>query len=76
LIEGHADRVGDPDKNFVLSTARALAVRKALVERRVEESRLRVDAHGSDAPRRATDAGALENRRVEFRITRVKDRAL
>ncbi len=76
LIEGHADRVGDPDKNFVLSTARSLAVRKALVERQVEESRLRVDAHGSDAPRRATDAGAPENRRVEFRITRVKDRAL
>jgi outer membrane protein OmpA-like peptidoglycan-associated protein len=76
LIEGHADRVGDADKNFVLSTARALAVRKALVERHVEESRLRVDAHGADAPRRATDAGALENRRVEFRITRVKDRAL
>ncbi len=75
-IEGHADRVGDADKNFVLSTARALAVRQALVERHVEESRLRVDAHGSNAPRRATDAGALENRRVEFRITRVKDHAL
>lgn len=76
LIEGHADRVGDPDKNFVLSTARALAVRKALVERHVEEARLRVDAHGAEAPRKATDAGAIENRRVEFRITRVKDRAL
>ena len=71
LVEGHADAVGDADKNFVLSTARALAARRALVELGVAESRLRVDARGDADRRIASDASARENRRVELHITKV-----
>jgi outer membrane protein OmpA-like peptidoglycan-associated protein len=71
LVEGHADAVGDTDKNFVLSTARALAARRALVELGVAESRLRVDARGDVNRRIASDASAQENRRVELHITKV-----
>lgn len=71
LVEGHADAVGDTDKNFVLSTARALAARRALVELGVAESRLRVDARGDANRRIASDASAQENRRVELHITKV-----
>ncbi len=76
LVEGHADAVGDADKNFVLSTARALAVRRVLVENGVAESRVRVDAHGASERRVATDAASPENRRVDMRITKVLPTAL
>ena len=71
LVEGHADAVGDADKNFVLSTARALAARRALVALGVAESRLRIDARGDENRRIASDASAQENRRVELHITKV-----
>lgn len=70
-VEGHADAVGDADKNFVLSTARALAARRALVELGVPEWRVRVDARGDAERRVASDASARENRRVELHITKV-----
>lgn len=71
MVEGHADAVGDADKNFVLSTARALAARRALLDRGVPEWRVRVDAHGDAERRVASDASARENRRVELHITKV-----
>jgi outer membrane protein OmpA-like peptidoglycan-associated protein len=64
-IEGHADPSGSPDKNFVLSTARVLAVKHALVLRGVDEKRLLIDAHGDKLPRK-DDAGPQNDRRVEF----------
>lgn len=71
MVEGHADAVGDADKNFVLSTARALAARRALIELGVPEWRVRVDARGDAERRVASDASARENRRVELHITKV-----
>jgi outer membrane protein OmpA-like peptidoglycan-associated protein len=70
-VEGHADAVGDADKNFVLSTARALAARRALIELGVPEWRVRVDARGAAERRVASDASVRENRRVELHITKV-----
>ncbi|MFO0664179.1 MAG: OmpA family protein [Polyangiaceae bacterium] len=65
-IEGHADASGEDDKNFVLSTARALAVKRALLAAGVDAERLTVDAHGQANPA-VPDAGALHlNRRVEL----------
>jgi outer membrane protein OmpA-like peptidoglycan-associated protein len=72
MVEGHADAVGDADKNFVLSTARALAARRVLLELGVPEWRVRVDARGDAERRIASDASVRENRRVELRITKVR----
>lgn len=65
-IEGHADAVGEDDKNFVLSTARALAVRRALVAAGVDGDTLSVDAHGQTKPTLLDAGAALQNRRVEL----------
>jgi outer membrane protein OmpA-like peptidoglycan-associated protein len=69
-IEGHTDDTGDAGPNQRLSEARAAAVRRALVERDVEEGRLETKGYGESRPAapNATAAGRAKNRRVEFLI--------
>lgn len=65
-IAGHTDSSGDARINLELSCARALAVRRYLVDKGVAESRLSAYGFGSGRPLEG-DAGAPVNRRVEVR---------
>jgi outer membrane protein OmpA-like peptidoglycan-associated protein len=66
-IEGHTDSTFTPDHNQRLSERRAEAVRRALVARRVEEGRLRVEGLGERQrlfPDDRTAEQKARNRRV------------
>ncbi len=66
-IVGHTDNIGSEKRNRVLSENRALSVKKALVSKGVEGSRLVAKGLGMSAPvaSNATEAGRQLNRRVE-----------
>jgi len=69
-IDGHTDNVGKPEKNQVLSDNRAASVKKYLVSKGVDESRLTSAGHGQDQPvaDNKTAAGRAKNRRVELKL--------
>lgn len=73
-IRGYADVRGTPEYNADLSARRAQRVVDWLVEHGVESERLRVAAHGSTSPVESGDdeAGHEQNRRVVFRVVRMK----
>jgi outer membrane protein OmpA-like peptidoglycan-associated protein len=66
-IAGHTDSSGDARINLELSCARAQAVRRYLVGKGVEESRLSAYGFGSNRPLAGEDATLAANRRVEVR---------
>jgi outer membrane protein OmpA-like peptidoglycan-associated protein len=70
VVEGHTDATGAARRNRTLSTQRAQAVVKALVERGVTSERLRAQGFGPDRPLAANDTeeGREKNRRVALRI--------
>jgi OOP family OmpA-OmpF porin len=72
-IQGHTDNVGKDDKNMVLSQRRAESVKKYLVGKGIDESRLEAKGYGEDVPvaDNKTKQGQAENRRVEFKLIRV-----
>lgn len=75
-IEGHTDSVGSREANRDLSSRRADAVRKHLVEvNGVEPERLEAVGYGPDQPVAGNDTpdGRAQNRRVEFVITERAD---
>lgn len=67
-VGGHTDSVGPDDYNERLSTRRADAVRRALIERGVSPERIRARGHGESQPVLSdrTPTGRAMNRRVEF----------
>lgn len=69
-IEGHTDNEGPDDQNLELSRRRAQSVRRYLMSRGVQGSRLRAVGYGETRPiaSNATEAGRRRNRRVEFHI--------
>jgi outer membrane protein OmpA-like peptidoglycan-associated protein len=69
-IEGHTDARGEPDPNLDLSRRRAASVRRALIERGIDEARLESEGYGEAQPidSNATVEGRANNRRVEFVI--------
>jgi outer membrane protein OmpA-like peptidoglycan-associated protein len=70
LVEGHADKTGNPDWNIELSQMRAEAVRKALIGRGVAAMRLRAQGFGSSRlidPADNAEAHA-RNRRIEISV--------
>jgi outer membrane protein OmpA-like peptidoglycan-associated protein len=81
-IIGYADPTGNADSNFVLSTARALAVRQALMKLGVAETRVTVDARGANALKIANalsgddSATHAKARRAEFWIVASAGRQL
>ncbi len=68
-IGGHTDNRGAHDYNVQLSQDRAEAVRRFLIERGVEASRLQAKGYGPDQPIDTNDtaAGRQKNRRTEFK---------
>ena len=69
-VSGHTSSEGDPERNFSLSLDRALAVKRYLVKRGIESSRILTAGHGSEKPiaDNLTDEGRRMNRRIEFRV--------
>jgi len=69
-VEGHTDDRGDADANFDLSTRRAAAVVRFLVEHGVAAERLSSEGFGETRPiaNNRRSAGRSQNRRVEFVI--------
>jgi OmpA-OmpF porin, OOP family len=73
-VEGHTDRAGSAALNDKLSRDRALAVVMRLVQNGVTARRLTARGYGSQNPIDDSDTpeGRQNNRRVEFRILRVR----
>jgi outer membrane protein OmpA-like peptidoglycan-associated protein len=69
-IEGHTDSVGEDDKNFILSKARAAAVGSWLVSHGIERKRLAAWGCGEKYPiaDNTTPEGRAQNRRVMFQV--------
>jgi len=69
-ISGHTDDVGSIDHNKQLSIARAVSVRKKLIDLGIDPSRMKAVGFGETKPVAAnnSDANRQLNRRVEFII--------
>jgi outer membrane protein OmpA-like peptidoglycan-associated protein len=69
-IEGHTDNKGNPVFNLKLSAKRAEAVKKYLVKKGIEESRISAQGFGDAKPiaTNVTPAGRAKNRRVELHL--------
>ncbi len=65
-VAGHADRVGEPDKNQVLSEQRAEAVKASLVKAGVAAERIGTVGYGDTRPLYASPDA--RNRRVEVEV--------
>jgi OmpA-OmpF porin, OOP family len=69
-IGGHTDSTGEGTDNLLLSQRRAESVKAYLITQGISEPRMRAMGYGSRIPvmGNETEAGRLQNRRVEFRI--------
>jgi outer membrane protein OmpA-like peptidoglycan-associated protein len=69
-ISGHTDNTGNRAQKVKLSQYRALAVRKYLIEKGIEPTRMRAIGEGLKRPIASnnTSAGRRKNRRVEFKV--------
>lgn len=67
-IQGHTDNVGSAATNLALSKERAAAVKAALVNAGVDDTRLSTNGFGDTQPvaDNSTDEGRARNRRVEL----------
>jgi outer membrane protein OmpA-like peptidoglycan-associated protein len=73
-VQGHTDESGTPDLNRRLGQERAGRVVAWLAAHGVGRERLSPKGYGSDRPiaDNATDEGRQKNRRVEFRVLRMR----
>lgn len=76
LIEGRADRAGQPRANRLLSCRRARAVRAHLLARGVAPERLAIRGRGEDAPYVETEDGVPERHNRFVMMTFVDEAAL
>jgi len=69
-LEGHTDNLGDADANLELSERRVEAVKKYIVSRGIQKSRVKTKAFGGSQPitNGVTPEARNMNRRVELRI--------
>lgn len=72
-IEGHTDNTGSEATNLNLSKNRALAVKKYLISKGVQETNLNSNGYGSKRPiaDNKTEIGRKQNRRVEMKIVKM-----
>lgn len=73
-IGGHTDNVGEKGYNQTLSENRAHAVVDYLIQKGIEADRLTYAGYGDKNPvaQNTTDEGRQLNRRVEFKVTRMR----
>jgi OOP family OmpA-OmpF porin len=71
-VQGHADERGADDYNLRLTSDRAASVRQALIQRGVDDQRIRSAGYGERCPVDSEHNGVAweKNRRVEFKIIR------
>lgn len=71
LVEGHTDSLGPESYNETLSQSRAEALRSAIVQRGIGDSRIAVEGLGEQYPVASndTEAGRQRNRRVEVVVS-------
>lgn len=69
-INGHTDDLGDDEKNLLLSQNRSDAVKNYLVEKGIDELRLKAKGFGESKPKyqNKTDENRSKNRRTEFEV--------
>lgn len=69
-LEGHTDNLGNADANLELSQRRVDAVKKYIVSRGIQKSRVKTKAYGGSQPitNGVTPEARNMNRRVELRI--------
>ncbi|MEM6642953.1 MAG: OmpA family protein [Bacteroidota bacterium] len=73
-IEGHTDDVGNAKYNMTLSQKRANAVLNALIEKKIDQTRLKSVGFGDTKPRSSntSEKSRQSNRRIEFRVLRAE----
>lgn len=69
-VIGHTDNAGNPNNNFILSRARAEAVKAYLIRKGIAPERIITNGLGDAQPvaDNETPEGRTRNRRIEFRI--------
>lgn len=69
-LEGHTDVVGNPNRNLTLSEDRVKEVKKYLVNKGIDQKRIKTKAFGGTQPLSTEDTPEAHrlNRRVELRI--------
>src|SRR5690606_39456412 len=69
-IQGHTDDVGGREFNLELSERRAESVKRYLVEKGIDESRIKTSGFGPDRPidPAKTSKARAKNRRIEFKV--------
>lgn len=67
-INGHTDNTGSPENNQTLSLSRATSVMNYLIEKGIENNRLKAKGFGESQPINTNDTpeGRRNNRRTEF----------
>ena len=72
MLEGHTDNQGSAEKNIELSEQRVNTVKKYLIEKGVDESRIDGIGYGGAKPKasNAKEETRKLNRRVEFKIVK------
>jgi outer membrane protein OmpA-like peptidoglycan-associated protein len=70
VIEGHTDSQGEDADNLVLSQKRTESVKRYLVSKGIEESRISAVGYGESKPvaDNSTAKGRASNRRVDFKF--------
>jgi K(+)-stimulated pyrophosphate-energized sodium pump len=73
-LGGYTDNTGDSLGNIKLSTQRAETVKAALVKMGIAADRIKAEGFGPQFPigDNATTAGKAQNRRIDFRVTKMK----
>ena len=68
-LEGHTDKIGDPEKNLMLSRDRVNAVREHLIRKGVTSARIATKGYG-DTRLLCKPSPCEKNRRVELVVTK------